>query len=75
MTNCALYFEPGVGLYDKAVKYDLATDMKQTIKPELTGPLGARLFDKAVMYKSMAMYVLLTDVELLMDIKNIFIKY
>ncbi|KAG6426642.1 hypothetical protein SASPL_110869 [Salvia splendens] len=52
LTNHALYFEPGVGLYDKAVKYDLATDMKQVVKPELTGPLGARLFDKAVMYKS-----------------------
>ncbi|KAL3651197.1 hypothetical protein CASFOL_004199 [Castilleja foliolosa] len=52
LTNYALYFEPGVGLYDKAVRYDLATEMKQVIKPELTGPLGARLFDKAVMYKS-----------------------
>ncbi|KAL2484982.1 Plant protein of unknown function (DUF639) [Abeliophyllum distichum] len=52
LTNYALYFESGVGLYDKAVRYDLATDMKQVVKPELTGPLGARLFDKAVMYKS-----------------------
>ncbi|GMP92248.1 hypothetical protein CsSME_00042551 [Camellia sinensis var. sinensis] len=53
LTNYALYFESlGVGLYDKAVRYDLAMDMKQVIRPELTGPLGARLFDKAVMYKS-----------------------
>ncbi|KAJ4709957.1 Plant protein of unknown function (DUF639) [Melia azedarach] len=53
LSNYALYFESlGVGLYDKAVRYDLATDLKQVIKPELTGPLGARLFDKAVMYKS-----------------------
>ncbi|XVF01720.1 hypothetical protein REPUB_Repub04eG0112900 [Reevesia pubescens] len=53
LTNFALYFESlGVGVYDKAVRYDLATDLKQVIKPELTGPLGARLFDKAVMYKS-----------------------
>ncbi|XP_050119948.1 uncharacterized protein LOC126597215 [Malus sylvestris] len=53
LTNSALYFESlGVGLYEKAVRYDLATDMKQVIKPELTGPLGARLFDKAIMYKS-----------------------
>ncbi|XP_022141677.1 uncharacterized protein LOC111011981 isoform X2 [Momordica charantia] len=53
LTSHALYFESlGVGLYDKAVKYDLGADMKQKIKPELTGPLGARLFDKAVMYKS-----------------------
>ncbi|XP_030544439.1 uncharacterized protein LOC115750947 [Rhodamnia argentea] len=53
LTNYALYFESlGVGVYDNAVRYDLATDMKQVIKPELTGPLGARLFDRAVMYKS-----------------------
>ncbi|KAL6567911.1 hypothetical protein OROGR_001579 [Orobanche gracilis] len=52
LTNYALYFECGVGLYDKAVRYDLATEMKQVIRPELTGPLGARIFDKAVMYKS-----------------------
>ncbi|XP_022763874.1 uncharacterized protein LOC111309188 [Durio zibethinus] len=53
LTNFALYFESlGVGVYDKAVRYDLAADLKQVIKPELTGPLGARLFDKAVMYKS-----------------------
>lgn len=51
LRNYAFYFEPAVGLYDKAVKYELATDLKQVIKPELTGPLGARLFDKAVMYK------------------------
>ncbi|KAL0287862.1 UNVERIFIED_CONTAM: hypothetical protein Scaly_2752600 [Sesamum calycinum] len=55
LTNYALYFESGVGLYDKAVRYDLAIEMKQVIKPELTGPLGARLFDKAVMYKSTSM--------------------
>ncbi|OMO62315.1 hypothetical protein COLO4_33140 [Corchorus olitorius] len=54
LTNFALYFESlGVGVYDKAVRYDLSTDLKQVIKPELTGPLGARLFDKAVMYKSL----------------------
>ncbi|GLT54327.1 hypothetical protein SLA2020_275330 [Shorea laevis] len=53
LTNYALYFEPlGVGIYDKAVRYDLATEMKQVIKPQMTGPLGARLFDKALMYKS-----------------------
>ncbi|KAK7357948.1 hypothetical protein VNO80_17245 [Phaseolus coccineus] len=55
LTNYALYFEPlGVGIYEKAVRYDLCSDMKQVIKPDLTGPLGARLFDKAVMYKSTA---------------------
>ncbi|XP_047332155.1 uncharacterized protein LOC124935776 [Impatiens glandulifera] len=53
LTTHALYFESlGVGLYEKALRYDLATDLKQIIRPELTGPLGARLFDKAVMYKS-----------------------
>ena len=59
LTNHAIYFESlGVGLYDKAVIYDLASDMKQVIKPELTGPLGARIFDKAVMYKSTSVYVI-----------------
>lgn len=53
LTNRALYFESfGVGSYDKAVVYDLAMDLKQVIKPELTGPLGARLFDNAMMYNS-----------------------
>ncbi|KAK7270068.1 hypothetical protein RIF29_22957 [Crotalaria pallida] len=53
LTNYALYFESlGVGVYEKAIRYDLGTDMKQVIKPDLTGPLGARLFDKAVMFKS-----------------------
>lgn len=59
LTNSALYFESlGVGIYDKAVRFDLATDLKQVIKPEMTGPLGARLFDKAVMYKSTSVYVI-----------------
>lgn len=58
LTNYALYFESlGVGLYEKAVRYDLAMDVKQVIRPDLTGPLGARLFDKAVMYKSTSTYV------------------
>lgn len=64
LTNYALYFESGVGLYDKAVRYDLAAEMKQLIKPELTGPLGARLFDKAVMYKSSLMYVPLANLKI-----------
>lgn len=59
LTNYAIYFESlGVGVYDKAVRYDLATDIKQVLKRELTGPLGARLFDKAVMYKSTSVYVI-----------------
>ena len=32
--------------------YDLARDLKQSVKRESTGPWGAHLFDKAVMYKS-----------------------
>ncbi|KAK4261638.1 hypothetical protein QN277_004604 [Acacia crassicarpa] len=53
LTNYALYFEPlGVGSYEKGVRYDLEMDLKQVIKPDRTGPLGARIFDKAVMYKS-----------------------
>ncbi|KAG2545026.1 hypothetical protein PVAP13_9KG400942 [Panicum virgatum] len=38
--------------YDKPKAYELAEDVKQVVKPELTGPWGSRLFDKAVMYKS-----------------------
>lgn len=55
LTDHALYFEAlGIVSYDKAKKYDLSTDLKQVVKPELTGPWGARLFDKAVMYKSIS---------------------
>lgn len=58
LSSKALYFESlGVGQYDKPAEYDLSRDLKQVIKPELTGPLGARLFDKAVMYKSISLYV------------------
>ncbi|KAK9691482.1 hypothetical protein RND81_09G199400 [Saponaria officinalis] len=53
LSNKALLFESlGVGQYEKPARYDLSKDLKQVIKPELTGPLGARLFDKAVMYRS-----------------------
>ncbi|ONK81490.1 uncharacterized protein A4U43_C01F29680 [Asparagus officinalis] len=53
LTDHALYFEAlKVVTYDKAKVYDLADDLKQVIRPELTGPWGSRLFDKAVMYKS-----------------------
>ncbi|KNA18341.1 hypothetical protein SOVF_071880 isoform A [Spinacia oleracea] len=56
LSSKALYFESlGVGQYDKPAQYDLSRDLKQVIKPELTGPLGARLFDKAVMYRSMSL--------------------
>ncbi|XP_062186222.1 uncharacterized protein LOC133889765 isoform X2 [Phragmites australis] len=54
LTNHALYFEPiGVDFsYGEAVMYDLARDLKQSVKRESTGPWGAHLFDKAVVYKS-----------------------
>ncbi|KAL8157755.1 hypothetical protein AgCh_002454 [Apium graveolens] len=44
LTSNAMYF--------KSVIFELAADMKQVIKPDLTGPMGARLYDRAVMYKS-----------------------
>ncbi|KAL5208638.1 hypothetical protein ABZP36_033073 [Zizania latifolia] len=53
LTTHALYFRSiRVGYGGKIVKYDLATDSGQVIKCDFTGPLGVRLFDKAVMYKS-----------------------
>lgn len=53
LTDHALYFEAlRVVSYDKATVYDLSDDLKQVVKPELTGPWGTRLFDKAVFYKS-----------------------
>ncbi|EEC66516.1 hypothetical protein OsI_32634 [Oryza sativa Indica Group] len=53
LTDHALYFEAlRVVTYDKPKAYELAEDLKQSVKPELTGPWGSRLFDKAVMYKS-----------------------
>ncbi|KAK9091309.1 hypothetical protein Sjap_024486 [Stephania japonica] len=56
LTDHALYFEAHrVVSFDKPKVYDLSTDLKQFIKPELTGPWGTRLFDKAVMYKSISL--------------------
>ncbi|RLM79374.1 uncharacterized protein C2845_PM12G10710 [Panicum miliaceum] len=50
LTTHALYFQSiRVGYGDNIVKYDLAMDSNQVIKRDLTGPLGVRLFDKAVM--------------------------
>lgn len=56
LTDHALYFEAlHVVSYDKASVYDLSDDLNQVVKPELTGPWGTRLFDKAVMYKSVSL--------------------
>ncbi|KAK6921184.1 Protein of unknown function DUF639 [Dillenia turbinata] len=53
LTDHALYFEPlRVVTFDKPKVYDLSENSKQIVKPELTGPWGTRLFDKAVFYKS-----------------------
>ncbi|XP_028800162.1 uncharacterized protein LOC114755447 isoform X3 [Neltuma alba] len=53
LTDHALYFEAHrVVSYDKPKRYDLSDDLKQVVKPELTGPWGTRLFDKAVFYNS-----------------------
>ncbi|KAK9996473.1 hypothetical protein SO802_021159 [Lithocarpus litseifolius] len=56
LTDHALHFEAlRVVSYDKAKRYDLAGDVKQVVKPEMTGPWGTRLFDKAVSYKSISL--------------------
>ncbi|KAL6007490.1 hypothetical protein ACLOJK_032988 [Asimina triloba] len=56
LTDHALYFEPlRVVSFDKAKIYDLADDLRQVVKAELTGPWGTRLFDKAVLYKSISL--------------------
>ncbi|KAI4374488.1 hypothetical protein MLD38_012475 [Melastoma candidum] len=56
LTDHAIYFEAlRVVSYDNAKRYDLSDDLKQLVKPELTGPWGARLFDKAILYKSISL--------------------
>lgn len=56
LTDYALYFEAlRVVSYDKPKRYDLSDDLKQVVKPELTGPWGTRLFDKAVFYNSVSL--------------------
>ncbi|KAL7618441.1 hypothetical protein Lser_V15G02176 [Lactuca serriola] len=53
LTNHALYFETsGIISYEDAFKLDLSKDIEQSIKPASTGPLGAPLFDKAIIYES-----------------------
>ncbi|KAD6454119.1 hypothetical protein R6Q59_015913 [Mikania micrantha] len=56
LTDHAMYFEAlRVVSYDKPTIYELADDLKQIVKPELTGPWGTRLFDKAFLYKSVTL--------------------
>ncbi|XP_009626959.1 uncharacterized protein [Nicotiana tomentosiformis] len=53
LTNYVLYFEAsGVLSYKDAIKLDLSEDTKQSVKPAATGPWGAPLFDKAIVYES-----------------------
>ncbi|CAN0913545.1 hypothetical protein LINGRAHAP2_LOCUS27998 [Linum grandiflorum] len=53
LTNYALYFEAsGVITYEDALKIDLSTDTKHTVKATATGPWGAPFFDRAIVYES-----------------------
>ncbi|MCD7473125.1 hypothetical protein HAX54_014751 [Datura stramonium] len=53
LTNYALYFEAsGVLSYKEAIKLDLSKDTEQSVKTAATGPWGAPLFDKAIVYES-----------------------
>ncbi|XP_055802229.1 uncharacterized protein LOC129871355 [Solanum dulcamara] len=53
LTNYALYFEEsGVFSYKDALKLNLSEDFEQSIKHAATGPWGAPLFDKAIVYNS-----------------------
>ncbi|KAK9289941.1 hypothetical protein L1049_008103 [Liquidambar formosana] len=53
LTNYALYFEAsGVISYEDAIKLDLSKDIEHSVKPAATGPWGAPLFDKAIVYES-----------------------
>ncbi|KAI3946453.1 hypothetical protein MKX01_017669 [Papaver californicum] len=56
LTDYALYFEAHTMVsFEKVKTYELSEDLKQVVKPELTGPWGARLFDKGDMYKSVSL--------------------
>ncbi|KAI3688005.1 hypothetical protein L1987_81711 [Smallanthus sonchifolius] len=53
LTNYALYFETSRSVsYEDAFKLDLSKDIEQSIKSASTGPFGAPLFDKAIIYES-----------------------
>ncbi|XP_039163570.1 uncharacterized protein LOC104421683 isoform X2 [Eucalyptus grandis] len=56
LTDHALYFEAfQVVSYDKAKRYDLSDELEQVVRAEVTGPLGTRLFDKAILYNSVSL--------------------
>ncbi|CAK9319728.1 unnamed protein product [Citrullus colocynthis] len=55
LTNYSLYFEAsGVITYENAVEIELSRDTMHSVKPASTGPWGAPLFDKAIVYESPA---------------------
>lgn len=60
MTNYGLYFEAaGIINYEDALKVDLTKDGGSSAKPISTGPWGAPLLDKAIVYDSPDLYVFL----------------
>ena len=38
--------------YEDALKMDFSKDIERSVKPDATGPWGAPLFDKAIVYES-----------------------
>lgn len=53
LTNYALYFEAsGVISYEDAIKLDLSKGSGQNVKRAATGPWGAPLYNKAIIYES-----------------------
>ncbi|KAG7033658.1 hypothetical protein SDJN02_03382, partial [Cucurbita argyrosperma subsp. argyrosperma] len=53
LTNYSLYFEAsGVIAYENAVEIELSRDTLHSVKPASTGPWGAPIFDKAIVYES-----------------------
>ncbi|KAG4915693.1 hypothetical protein JHK87_053250 [Glycine soja] len=53
LTNYSLYFEAsGVIRYEDALKIDLSKNIEQSVEPAATGPWGAQLYDKAIIYDS-----------------------
>ncbi|XP_010243740.1 PREDICTED: uncharacterized protein LOC104587722 isoform X2 [Nelumbo nucifera] len=53
LTNYALYFEAsGVISYEDAIKIDLSKNADHSVQPSSTGPWGAPIFDKAIIYES-----------------------
>lgn len=53
LTNYCLYFEAsGVIKYEDALKIELFKNVEQSVNPGATGPWGAQLYDKAIVYES-----------------------